>query len=413
MSEAGNGNPSQAAGNGPALLDGLSVIDMGHYIAGPYCCRLMAALGANVIKVEPPWGEHSRRLGPFRDDIPDAENSGLFHYLNASKQGVTLNLKTQSGRGLFMEIAARADIIVENFEPRVLPSLGLDYEALRERNPGLVLTSISNFGQTGPYRDYKADEIGIHAISGEMYVAGESDQPPLKKGGNFAQYIAATTALSATLAAMYLREASGEGKHVDVSVLEALCTMHGSSVRSYSATGNIPRRVGDRGRAFPAGILPAADGSVVFSLIMARDWWDDFMKMVGAPELDDPRFRDRATRGQHADEIEAYTLPWLVEHSKEEVANIAQDFGLPAGVVATGPDLLASPQLQSRGYFWQATLPDGSDLRMPGVPYLLTGAGLPAPQRGPRLGEHNQEVLGGKLGLSGHDLVLLAQQGVI
>jgi crotonobetainyl-CoA:carnitine CoA-transferase CaiB-like acyl-CoA transferase len=397
----------------PPLLAGLKVIDMGHYIAGPYCARLMGALGADVIKVEPPWGDASRRLGPFRNDLPDLENGGLFHYLNAAKQGVTLNLKNESGRRLLLELTADADVIVENFEPRVLPSLGLDYERLHRVNSRLVLTSISNFGQTGPYRDYKADEIGIHAISGEMYVAGEAEEPPLKKGGNFAQYIAATTAVSATLAALYLREDTGEGKHVDVSVLEAFCTLHGSSVRSYSATGAVPRRVGDRGRAFPAGILPASDGSVVFSLIMARDWWDDFMNMVGAPELDDPRFRDRATRGQHADEIEAYTLPWLVEHTKEEVANTAQNYGLPAGVVATGPDLLASTQLASRGYFRKTELPDGSSLSLPGVPYVLTGAGLPPAGRGPRLGEHNQVLLAEKLGLSGHELVLLRQQGVI
>jgi CoA:oxalate CoA-transferase len=395
------------------LLSGLNVLDIGHYVAGPYCTRLMGALGANVIKVEPPWGDPSRWLGPFRDDLPDPENGGLFHYLNAGKQGITLNLKTASGRRLLLDLAAGADLIVENFEPRVLPALGLDYETLSGANKGLVLTSISNFGQTGPYRDYKADEIGIHAISGEMYVAGEPDRPPLKKGGSFAQYIAATTAVSASLAALYLREDTGRGKHVDVSVLESFCTLHGSSVRSYSATGAVPRRVGDRGRAFPAGILPAADGSVVFSLIMARDWWDDFMKMIGAPELDDPRFRDRSTRGSHADEIEAYTLPWLVEHSKEEVANTAQDYGLPAGVVATGPDLLASPQLNSRNFFWEASLKNGTELRIPGVPYALTGATLTPARRGPGLGEHNAEILTSRLNLTAHDLMLFAQQGVI
>ncbi len=277
---------------GSGLLGGLTVIDLGHYISGPYCARLTGSLGATVIKVEPPWGDASRDLGPFRDDIPDREQSGLFHYLNGNKLGVTLNLKTSEGRDLLLKLAAKADVLIENFEPRVMPILGLSYEQLRQANRRLVVTSISNFGQTGPYRDYKADEIGIHAISGEMFIAGEADKPPLKKGGNFAQYIAATTALSGTLAALYQREATGEGTHVDVSVLESFCTLHGSSVRRYSATGAVPQRVGDRGRAFPAGILPAADGSVVFSLIMARDWWDDFIDMVGAEELDDARFRD-------------------------------------------------------------------------------------------------------------------------
>jgi crotonobetainyl-CoA:carnitine CoA-transferase CaiB-like acyl-CoA transferase len=244
-----------------------------------------------------------------------------------------------------------------------------------------------------------------------MYVAGEADKPPLKKGGSFAQYIAATTAVSGTMSALYLRESAAHGTHVDVSVLESFCTLHGNSVRRYSAAGVVPRRVGDRGRAFPAGILPAADGSVVFSLIMARDWWDDFSNMVGAPELKDPRFYDRETRGNHADEIEAYTLPWLVEHTKADVARIAQGYRLPAGIVATGPDLLSSPQLEFRGYFWDAELPGGT-LKMPGVPYAIDGPALPRASRGPRLGEHNRVVLG-ELGVSDEELQAFARGGVI
>lgn len=398
---------------GSTFLAGLQVLDIGHHIAGPYCARLLAGFGATVIKVEPPWGDPARRLGPFPDDVPHPEKSGLFLYLNAGKQGITLNLKTAPGRDLLLRLAAWADVIVENFEPRVLPALGLGYDALRAVNDRLVLTSISNFGQSGPYRDYRADEIGIHAISGLMDIAGEPGRPPLKKGGNFAQYHGAVNAVSATLAALYLREDTGAGRHVDVSLAESFASMHGRVIKIFSYTGGVVRREGYQGRAFPAGIYPCADGYVVFTAPMGRAWWNDFVAMIGAPELGDPRFRDPAVRAACSDEVDAHFLPWLAAHTRDEVYRKAQEHRLPAGPLADASDLLASPQLAGRGFFHKAELDSGERVTLPGLPYHLTGADLPPPARAPRLGEHNAAVYCDLIGLSRQELVLLAQEGVI
>lgn len=394
-------------------LEGLTVLDIGHYISGPYCTKLMAALGATVIKVEPPCGDAARRLGPFPNDIPHLEKSGQFQYLNTGKQGVTLNLKTEQGRDILLRLAARADVVVENFEPRVLPSLGLDYERLHVANRRLVLTSISNFGQSGPYRDYKADEIGIHAISGLMDISGEPGRPPLKKGGNFAQYHGAVNALSATMTALFLVEDAGGGRHVDVSLAESFSSMHGRVVKIFSFTGDVVRREGSHGRSYPAGIYRCADGYVAFTSPMGREWWDDFVEMVGAPELGDARFQDPVVRANSADELDAYFLPWLSIHTKDEIYRMAHQHRMPAGPIATATDLFDSPQLLSRGFLRDVELVDGERMTLPGLPYHMAGVALPPVSRAPGLGEHNEEVYGGMLGLSRKELGLLCRESVI
>ena len=187
-------------------LAGYRVLDVTHFVAGPYLTKLMADLGAEVIKIEKPrQGDGARRLGPFVGDEPDIEKSLPFLFYNTGKKSVTLNLKTVQGTEIFKEMVKHADIVVENFEPRVMPSLGLEYETLSQINPAIVVTSISNFGQDGPYRDYKATELIEYATSGLMYITGESDREPLKAGLDIAQVVAGQNALVPTLAVLYSR----------------------------------------------------------------------------------------------------------------------------------------------------------------------------------------------------------------
>ena len=204
-----------------AALEGVSVIDLTHCIAGPYCTKLLAGFGADVLKIEPPEGERGRRMGPFYRDEPGPDSSLSFAYLNTGKRSATLNLKSVEGRDMLLSLLGDADVLVENFSPRVMPSLGLDYDTVREVAPHLVMVSISNFGQTGPYRDYRAADIVEYALGGLMYIFGAYDREPLKHAFNQAQFKAGTDAASATLMALYHQRmtggrASGQGQHVDV-----------------------------------------------------------------------------------------------------------------------------------------------------------------------------------------------------
>ena len=202
-------------------LSDVKVLDLTWHIAGPYCTKLLADYGAEVIKVEKPEeGDPTRRMAPFFKDDPHPEKSGLFLHLNTNKKGITLDLKSATGKKIIKELVSKVDILVESFSPRVMPSLGLDYQTLEQINPKLVMVSISNFGQSGPYRDFKASEIVEYAMGGEMYSTGIADREPLKLGGNVTQYQAGTVAAVATVGALYAAEFQGTGQHVDVSIME-------------------------------------------------------------------------------------------------------------------------------------------------------------------------------------------------
>jgi len=194
----------------PAALEGVSVLDLTHCIAGPYCTRLLAGFGADVLKVEPPGGERGRRMAPFFRDESGPDASLPFAYLNSGKRSLTLNLKSGEGQDILRSLLSETDILVENFAPRVMPSLGLDYPTLKEIAPHLVMVSISNFGQTGPYRDYKATDIVEYALGGLMYIFGAYDREPLKHAFNQAQFKAGTDAASAALMALYHQRMTGQ-----------------------------------------------------------------------------------------------------------------------------------------------------------------------------------------------------------
>lgn len=389
-------------------LAGLKVLDLGQEIAGPYCAKLLAALGAEVVKVEPPAGDPARRRGPFPEDLPHPERSGLFLYLNTGKRGVTLDIRTATGRDLLLRLAAWADVAVESFAPGVPASLDLGYDALRQVNPQLVLASVTPFGQSGPYRDYRATEAGLHAISGEMSVAGEPREP-LKKGGEIAQYLGGLHAFLGIFAALFQREETGEGEHVDVSLAEGMTSIIGAVLREQAYLGRPPRRK-QHARAWPEGIRACKDGYVLVFTRFGTDWWPDFAAL-----LDGPPAGESVARPQSPEEEQAWDArlsAWLQAHTKQEIYHQAQQHRLSFGYVATAPDLLAAPQLAHRRFFEQVEHPQAGMLTLMGLPFLLDGERWPL-GRAPLLGEHNEAVYCDMLGLSRQELVQLAQLGVI
>jgi len=400
---------------GGRALEGYRVLDLGWYIAGPYCTKLLAGLGAEVIKVERvDGGDPARKMPPFFKDDPHPEKSLLFLYLNTGKKSITLNLKREKGRKILKELVREADILVENFSPRVLPSLGLDYATLKEINPGLIMTSISNFGQTGPYRDYKASDITLMAMGGLMYMTGEPEREPLTYGGWQAQYLGGINGFAATMCALYYRDmgkGQGQGQHMDISIMESIAQILEHFDLDYQVTGNLYIRSGTRWANLPAwGIYPCKDGYVGLVSGPVRRWLQ-ISQLMNEPQLADPRYI--AQRTELADEIDALMLPWLLDHTKDEIyhAGQAMEPKVPTSPVRTPEDLVESPQFKAREFFVEVEHPVVGKGIYPGAPAKLWESPMRiAPS--PLLGEHNEEVYG-RLGYTKADLAALRSEGIV
>ncbi|PKB70032.1 MAG: hypothetical protein BZY77_01930 [SAR202 cluster bacterium Io17-Chloro-G5] len=405
----------------PGLLEGVKVLDLTHYIAGPYCTKLLSGLGADVIKVERLGaGDGMRWLGPFSsgaevitgDSAP--EDGAWFLYLNTAKQSLALDLKSPRGRRVILELAAKADILVENFAPGGMDSLGLPYDDLKKANPALVVTSISNFGQTGPYRDWKASELNLYAIGGLMNITGEPEQEPLREGMPLAQLGAGQNAFAATMAALMYAEETGEGQQIDVSIAEYATNILENALMQFSYSGQEYSRVGNRGYGRAAwGIYPCQDGHV--GIIAGPDQrWPEVARIMRREELADPRFTSRAGRLEHADEVDAYMLPFLIDNDKIDIFKAGQESGLGFSFVATMEDILHMEQLLDRDYFVELKHPVAGNLTYPGAPIMPEDSvDAWVFKRAPLLGEHTAEALTSWLGYSGAQVSELVDQGVL
>ena len=366
-------------------LAGVRVVDLTHHVAGPYCTKWLATLGADVIKIERPGsGDIARSLPPFPADGPHLEKSGLFLYLNTGKRSVTLDLRSASGRDALLDLVGGSAVVVENFRPGVLAKLGLGYETLATVNPAVVLTSISNFGQTGPYRDLQATEIVLFGMGGLMSVMGFEDSPPLKFGGYQSLYMGGMSALTATLTALRQAEATGSGHHVDVSLFESMVSSSFQSMVEYEYTG----RVQHRSRAM--FVFPCRDGYV--GLNCQDHQWRRLVKVLGIPELDSAEFANQRDRRVNYEALEAAILPWTLERAKQEIYDLGQAAGLPFSYFGTIDDLLTSPQYKAREFFKRLDHPVAGAYEYPGSPIRFDGV-QPTEQRAPLLGEHDEDVL--------------------
>ncbi|MFC1940266.1 CaiB/BaiF CoA transferase family protein [Chloroflexota bacterium] len=394
-------------------LEGIRVLDLTHYVAGPYCTKIFAGLGAEVLKIERPGsGDGARIIGPFLKDEPNQETSALFLYLNTGKKSITLDLKTETGVQIVKTLIKDTDIVVENFRPGVMARLGLDYEVLRKINPGLLMTSISNFGQTGPYRDFKANELVEYAFTGLMYTTGDPDREPLKTAGKVTLYHAGTHAFIGTLVALLYKEAAGEGQYVDVSIHQCVTCPMGNIIVPYLSQGILVKRDGNYGYSRAAwGPYQCRDGYV--GVLAGPDHrWPMLAKLVGRPELADAKYATRAARVTYRDEIDAIISPWLMEHDKRDIYHAAQALGMTFSYVATMQDLRESNQLKARGFFVDIEHPQAGKLTYPGAPFKMSETPWQA-SRAPLLGENNGEIYRQRLGLSKEELVRLRQAKVI
>ena len=368
-----------------AALDGVKVLDLTHHIAGPYCTKLLADFGADVVKVERPGGDPARRIPPFFHDEADSEKSLLFLYLNTNKCSVTLNLKARRGRQMLIDLVRDSDVLVESFSPRVMPSLGLDYQVLRDINPSLVVVSISNFGQTGPYRDYKATDIVEYALGGLMYVFGSYDREPLKHALHQAQFKAGTNSASATLMALYRQRLTGEGQHVDVSIQECIASGLRDVVNNYTYTGAVRRRQpnhrGDLNR-----LRQTSDGYILPNPGVGGGFdWNSMVEFLDAPELDDEKFSTPLARSVNAEALGEILDQCFQPHKKLDMFYTANQRRYIYGVVQSPEEVLADPQYQSRGYFVNIDHPAVGTLRYPGAPFSMSDTPWEARRAAPTL----------------------------
>ena len=393
-------------------LDDVRVLDLSEGVAGPFCTKLLAALGADVISVEAPGrGDGARSCPPFAGDEPHPELSGLFLYLNTGKRSVTLDLQQASARAIAGRLAAGwADIVIEDFAPGQLDAWGLGHEALEAARaasmPGAIVVSVTDYGQSGPYRDWRATDLTALALGGSLYIAGDEDREPLKIGGRPAQFYAGLSAFSGALLALHYRDATGEGQHVDVSTLEGIAT-----AQEYpGAAWAYKREIRVRGPGH-APMFEVDDGYIGLMFPQAR--WAAFCELIGRPEIEhDPRFEGTRQRRDNMAELSEIIAEWTEGKRKADLYHAVQAVQGPAGYVCTAPDLIESPQFIEREFFGEVDRPATGPLLYPGLP-LRFGTERPPLRRAPLLGEHNAEVYGELLGYGAADLARMRGAGVI
>lgn len=396
-------------------LEGLRVLDLSQGAAGPYCTRLLALYGADVIKVERPrTGDMMRHIPPFVDGTPGLDNSLSFLHLNVNKRGITLNLGTESGKTIFETLVRDADVVVDSFRPGVLARLGLSYEHLCSIRPGIVLTSITNFGQTGPYRDLAASEIVLYAMGHSMFGTGQPDAEPMSMAPRVNLQFAGQTAAVATMGAIVRQQATDEGEWIDCSIMEAFTSSIDRRAISLTAYDyckeKMVRLASVQGISAPPPFNPCADG--YFHMTVGIVWWDTFVNAVDEAFIKEERFRPPLTDPALREEFDAYWIPWCMERTKREIVQLFQDRGLPVAPVNTIEDLIEDPHLHVRGFFRQLAHPTAGAAQYPGLPFQMHGTPGELRSAAPRLGQHNREVLG-KAGLSEQDLQVLSATGVI
>ena len=395
-------------------LSGIKVLDVGHYIAGPYCTKLLADFGAEVIKVErPDGGDPSRKLGPFPNDKPCDEASAYFLYLNNNKKSITLNLKTDTGVKIFKELVKKTDILVESFSPKVMPKLGLSYSKLKKINRGLIMTSISNFGQTGPYKDYKASDLVVQSLGGWVWARGEPAREPVRAGGRLrlSEFVGGMYAATASMTAYHSRIANGTGQHVDVSLMEAATSMMPYPAAQSKFPNNAPYP--HMRLIFTPGVEQCKDGYVGVNTLTGPQW-EGICQMMGMDDwAENPDFRTLVGRLFRRQEVLDRMAPWLIEHTKDEVFNDGQAWRIPVAPVSTTKDIVNSPQHQAREYLVEVKHPVAGKITQPGPIVKMSETPWKMKSPAPLLGEHNEKVYSELLGYNKEDLVRLRQSGII
>ncbi|HXD90532.1 MAG TPA: CoA transferase [Candidatus Binataceae bacterium] len=398
----------------PAALAGLRVLDLADY-RGSLCSRLMADMGADVIKVEPPGGDAARRIGPFLDDAPHHDRSLFFWFYNLNKRAMTLDLNRDAGAEILLRLAQSADIVIENFRPGVLGEMGLGWEVLHRLNPALVLLSIAPFGQTGPFRDFAADDTVIAAQSGMLYVNGWPGRQPVRPLGLQTYHAAAYHGVIATLCALFARDRDGAGQWIDLSMQEAAACALEHVAGSYFGEGRIEPRRGTLhwSRYFRVG--RCRDGYIMHCTLGD---WTSLVEWVAADgkaqDLVAPEWEDVLYRAEHAEHLFDVLDEWVKGYTRDELLERAQTLRLPYASVRPPEALFEDDQLAAREYFVDVKHCElGRTIRYPGPPYLFNGSPWRVYRRPPLLGEHTGEILRDDLGIDPKEIAALAAEGII
>lgn len=397
-------------------LEGVRILDLTHVLAGPYATLFLAQAGAEIIKIERPGvGELSRR-----HLVQAADGRTVDHtmaYLNRGKKGLTLDLRSDEGRQIFLDLVAVSDVVVENFTPRTMRRLGLDYETLAEVNPRLIYTSVSGFGHDdvyqGPYTERPAFNLIAQAMGGTMDITGELGGPPVPTGVALGDLVAGVFAVSGTLMALRHRDVTGLGQHVDIAMYDTLASFSQRALLRYHLTGDLPTR-GRDSRENPMGAFEVADGFVVMTT-MGDAMWERLCGLLGRPDLlDDPDLTPDTARGFRYETVVRPILEeWARERTRDEVVELFRGADLPAAPVQSVDDLLQCPQLRARRMVYEVDDPTRGRLAFTGNPIKLSRLPEEEPASAPALGEHTDEVLAKLLDLDADRLAALRAGHVI
>lgn len=398
-------------------LGDLKVVELGELVSAPYAAKLMADMGAEVIKIECPGaGDPARQRGPFPADLPHGDKSGLFLYLNTNKLGVTLDVGRPRGFELLERLVAGADLFLHNLPPPEMDRVGLDFERLRRRNPKLVMTSLTPFGLSGPYRDYRAEDLTVWCAGGVCYLNGggpdHPELPPLKTFGHQAGYQTGVHGAVASMGALWAAMRDGAGQHVELSGQETIAAQLEMTLEFWPYMGMIASRLGAKPLQ-PIESMQCRDGWIYLCCIEEHQW-RAFVDLMGNPGwAGEEIFSDRLKRGVNWDALRVLLQEWVSQQTVIELYRAAQARRIPFAPVSTMGDLLRSEHLRARGFFVEITQPVARTHKYPGAPLKYGRTPWEIRRPAPTLGQHNDDIYRGRLGLSAEELAELRSQGLI
>ncbi len=408
-------------------LKNYRVLDLSRIWAGPYCTKLFADMGAEIIKMESlsVYDSHRGPVSPARGiaAYPDGEpgeepwnRNGWFNCLHMSKYGITLELTEDKGRKVFERLVSISDVLIENFRQGSLERLGYTYEELRKHRPDLIYVSMPAFGNTGPWKGYLGYGIGQEQLSGMAHMTGYRGEGPMKSGINHGDPITGSHAAGVLMAALRHRRRTGKGMFIDVSQQESAVALMGPEVLAYQMTGQEPERQGNRSRWYaPANSYPCAgeDRWVTIAATNQKQWQSLARAMDAAGLAGDPRFATAGQRRENHDELDRIISEWTIGQEAYEVTQKLQDAGVPSGPVLRGPDLLADPHYKDRETFVTVDHPQVGPKQYPGIPWKMSVTPGQVRWPSPTLGQHNEEVYGELLGMTGQEIGQLEKTGII
>ena len=392
-------------------LDGLRVVDLSRFIAGPYCAMLLGDMGADVIKVEPPGrGENSRAFGPC------IEGESLYTMVfNRNRRSLSLDLRSDQGKEILRDLLCRADVLVENFVPGTLEIMGFDWDTLKQLNSRLIVTRISGFGQTGPLSKKPCFDVIAQSMSGLMDITGEAHGRPTMAGTYVVDYSTGLYATIGTLGALQARERSGTGQIVDVALLDSAMSLLMTAIPEQMLLGRTMTRHGNRDRyVAPANTFPTRDGAWVHIAVASEPMFRSFCKALGRAALaDDPRFHDNTARMQNVDELERAIAEWTKRLDGDDVLHALKQIAVPSAKVASISDLVSNQQIAHRGQIIDMQHPKAGTIPMQGFTVRYSDSPMSLRHASPMLGQHTQAILSEWLDMSPERITQLRDCGAV